>query len=75
MLCHLLSMLKCAKVCPIYKKGYVMDVANYRPISVLPNVSKVFEKELVNQLNFYFENIIITYVSGFRKRHCCETVL
>ena len=34
--------LKCADVCPIFKKGDTMEIANYRPISILPSVSKIF---------------------------------
>ena len=42
--------LKHAKVVPVYKKGVVDDPQNYRPISVLPCISKVFEKHICNQL-------------------------
>ena len=38
------SFLKNADVCPVYKKGDNMDISNYRPVSILPNISKVFEK-------------------------------
>ena len=36
--------LKCADVCPIFKKGDTMEISNYRPVSILPSVSKIFEK-------------------------------
>ena len=42
--------LKHAKVVPVYKKGAVNDPHNDRPISVLPCISKVFEKHICNQL-------------------------
>ena len=46
--------LKHAKVVPVYKKGAVDDPHNYRPISVLPCISKVFEKHICNQLQEFF---------------------
>ena len=52
-----------------------MNVCNYRPVSILPIVSKIFEKEMVRQLENYFEDILSPYISGFRKTHSCETVL
>ena len=52
-----------------------MNVANYRPISILPSVSKLFEKEMTIQMSNYFEGIFSQYLSGFRKSHSCETVL
>ena len=68
-------MLKCADVSPIYKKGNNMDVGNYRPVSILPIMSKVFEKVIINQISPYFDSIFHPCVSGFRKGYSCETVL
>lgn len=55
--------LKIAKVKPIYKSGNKTDPGNYRPISVLPVISKVFERiiycrlfEYLNQKKFFSEN-------------------
>ena len=69
------SAMKWADVCPVYKKGNNMDVANYRPVSILPSVSKMFEKEIIGQLSCHFENHFSPYVSGFRNKHSWETVL
>ena len=68
-------MLKCADVSPIYKKGNNMDVGNYRPVSILPIMSKVFEKVIINQISPYFDSIFHPCVSGFRKGYSYETVL
>ena len=47
--------LKMAKVIPVFKGGNNLDVNIYRPISVLPVFSKVFEKAIFNRLyNFFF---------------------
>ena len=53
----------------------MMDKRNYRPVSTLPCLSKIFEGVLVDQINMYFENIFSPYISGFRKGHSCESVL
>ena len=50
-------------------------MCNYRPVSVLPNISKVFEKEIIFQLSSYFQDFMSPFISGFRKTHSCETVL
>ena len=69
------DILKQAEVCPIFKKGYAMNVCNYRPVRILPIVSKIYEKQMVCQLENYFEDILDPYISEFRKTHSYETVL
>lgn len=52
--------LKIAKVSPIFKSKSKLDVNNYRPISVLSSLSKIFEKAIQRQLEkFLYENGII----------------
>ena len=60
--------LKLACVTPIFKKGDVNDPSNYRPISILPVVSKVFERLLKDQLVAFIEgkNILSLNQFGFR---------
>ena len=48
--------LKLAKVIPVFKKGDSKLINNYRPISLLPVISKVLEKIIANQLSKYFED-------------------
>ena len=48
--------LKLAKVIPVFKKGDSKLINNYRPISLLPVISKVLEKLIANQLSQYFED-------------------
>ena len=69
--------LKMAKLFPIHKGGSKSDPANYRPISILPMISKVFEKH-INKLLVAFLNkykVIHTNQSGFRQKHSCQTAL
>ena len=63
--------LKLAKVIPIHKKDKKEDVENYRPISLLPAISKIFEKVVFNQLYEYFctNNLFFQHQYGFRKKH------
>jgi len=52
---------KRARVTPIFKSGDRRQCANYRPISILPAVSKVFEKEVFRQVYGYLtENCLLS---------------
>ena len=66
--------LKVAKVIPLFKKGDDKLFNNYRPISLLPTISKVFEKVVFQQLYRYCEKNNIIYKSqyGFREQHSTE---
>ena len=67
--------LKLAKVVPIYKKNEHDKMSNYRPISLLPTVSKIFEKVVFSQMYDYItaNNILCESQHGFRKNHSTET--
>jgi hypothetical protein len=67
--------LKIAKVIPIFKKDDIHICDNYRPISILPVFSKVFEKIVFNQLYNYFQSNKLFYIGqhGFRREHSTET--
>ena len=67
--------LKIAKVIPLFKKDDPMMFDNYRPISLLPCISKIFEKTVHIQLYDYFTKNKLFYISqhGFRKLHSTET--
>ena len=61
--------LKVARVTPTYKSGDVMSVDNYRPISSLPVVSKLFERLTLNRMLGFIDknNILNAAQFGFRK--------
>lgn len=68
------DLLKLARVLPLFKKGDVTQVTNYRPISILSSFSKIFERAIHNQLTDYLmENKLLhPYQYGFRKNHSTE---
>ena len=67
--------LKIAKVIPVFKKDDNTNLTNYRPISLLPVLSKIFEKIVHTQLSAYFVEHKLLFKSqhGFRKNHSTET--
>ena len=71
------SLLKVALVCPIFKKGDKTKCANYRPISLLSNISKILERIVYNRIeNFLNENSLIYDLQyGFRKKHSTNHAL
>ncbi|MCU7801455.1 MAG: reverse transcriptase family protein, partial [gamma proteobacterium symbiont of Lucinoma myriamae] len=73
--CTFPDILKSAQVAPLHKKNDPMEKSNYRPVSVLPTISKVYENTLSEQLSSHFENIFDQYLCAFRKGHGCQTTL
>ena len=59
--------LKLSDITPVYKKLDPTDETYYRPVSVLPLLSKVFEKIIYDQLYEYSENFLSELLCGFRK--------
>ena len=68
---------KLAKLKPMFKKESRMDPSNYRPISLLPLISKIFEKIVHDQMIDYLAqyNILYKYQSGFRTKHSTDLCL
>ena len=66
-----------AKVKPLHKGESANDPNNFRPISILPVLSKLFEKHVHESLMNYLEKYKLLYdnQSGFRPNHSCETAL
>ena len=61
--------LKIAKIIPLFKAKNKLNIKNYRPISLIPVISKIFEKYIYNELISYVESkkILSCEQSGFRK--------
>ncbi|CAB4034888.1 Hypothetical predicted protein, partial [Paramuricea clavata] len=68
---------KTAIISPIHKSGSKTNCDNYRPISVLSSVSKIFEKLITEQLETYLESngILTEQQAGFRKNNSTQTSL
>ena len=68
------AVLKNSEVTPVFKKGDRTNKENYRPISILPNLSKIYEKCLFDQIYTYFDKILSKFQLGFRRgcstQHC-----
>ena len=60
---------------PLHKKNSQLEAGNYRPVSILPIVSKFFERAIYQQLIYYFDNIFNPYLSAFRPGYGCNTAL
>ena len=68
---------KKAKVHPIFKSDERNIPSNYRPISILPAISKIIERVMHSQLLEYFQagNLLTESQSGFRPNHSTSTAL
>ena len=69
-----LEILQIDEVTPIYKKANPFQKDNYRPMRILSNISKIYERIMHNQMNDFFINKLSKYQCGFRKgfgtQHC-----
>ena len=64
---YFLTALKQANITPVFKTGERYSKDDYRPISILPNVSKIFEKFMFRQMSHYMDNLLSKHQCGFRK--------
>ena len=67
--------LKFAEVNPIFKKKDDLDREKYRPVSVLPHVSNVFERIMYHQINDYMKDKLSKQLTRFRKNHSTQHCL
>ena len=57
--------LKHAGITPLYQKGKKVIKGKYGPVSIFPNLSKIFEKCIFEQMSQFFENIFGNIHMGF----------
>ena len=53
----------------------MLEKKNYRPVSILPCISKIFESVLIDELNVFFIDLFSVNLSGYRKQYSCQHVL
>ena len=69
------SDLKFAEVSSLFKKKDNLNKINYRPVSILIALSKIYEKAMSLQLTDYFNHIFAALLSAFRKGYSCQSTL
>ena len=71
------ELLKKADVCPIYKKNDKTRCENYRPISLLSNLSKLYERAMHTRIYDFLEqsNVFYKFQFGFRKKYSTNHAL
>ena len=67
--------LKVVDITPVFKKKDPLNKINHKPVSVLPSVSKLFEKLLLHQLVNYIENYLSPHPCGYRKVYSFQQAL
>ena len=67
--------LKKADVSPVFKKGNHNDKTNYPPVSILPSLSKIYQRLIYNQINHMTENALTIFQCGFRKKYSTQHAL
>ena len=63
--CEFPTSFKNANVSRIFKKDSRLEEKNYCPISILPNLSKIYERRIHSKISAYFNNIPSKYKFGF----------
>ena len=69
------SGLKLADVVPVFKKDYSTLVKDCRPVSLLPIISEVFERIMLNQITAYMDEYLSPHLYGYRKGFSTQTAL
>ena len=64
-----------AGITPVFKKKNPLHKVNYRPVSVLSSISKVFQKLMQKQISSYISNYLSPYLCGYSKRFSSQQAL
>ena len=67
--------LKMADITPTHKKEETIFKNNYSPVSILPCVSKLFERNMYDQVGIFMERHLSTHLCGFRRGYSAEYCL
>ena len=60
---------------PLHKKYNTLDKGNYWPVSILPMISKIFERAVNSQIVKFFDSRFHTFLSAFLKGYGCQAAL
>ena len=73
------SDLKLADETPVFKKKSKNSKDNYRPVSILSSISKIYERCIYDQIQLFFDSLLLKYQCGFRRgynaQHCLITLI
>ena len=69
------GLLKKADITPVHKKDELTLKDNYRPVSILPPISKIFERNMYDQISAYIDKHLSKYLCGFRKGYSTQYCL
>ena len=69
------SELQSADVIPVFKKKDRNNAENYRPLSILPSLSEIYERYFYNQIYKYFSHILSKWQFGFRNFYSTQHYL
>ena len=73
------SILKNSNITTVFKQSFRRSKDNYRPVSILPIICKIFEKLLSKQIIIYMDKFLSKYQCGFRKeynaQHCLLAII
>ena len=67
--------LKCAELSPLFKKEDNLNKTNFRPVSILTGISKLYESVVNDQLLEYFSRLFNDLISAYRKGYSCQSLL
>ena len=67
--------MKIARITPLYKKGTRLEKECYRPVSILPCFSKIFERYVLNSMLSHVNLILSDKISAYRQGYSCQHVL
>ena len=66
---------KLSEVIALFKTEEPLKKENYRPVSLLPHLSKVYKTIIYKQINAYMESKLSKYIAGLRKLHGTQNFL
>ena len=73
------TLLKVADITPVHKKDDTTKKDNHRSVSILPVISKIFERIIFDQISSYIDSCLSPFLSGLRQgfstQHCLVVML